>query len=686
MSGKRPPESPLKELPLPKKPKDTSENMEDAFKQLLEGQKRISEEIRCNEEKHRLHERQTDIAKANLFNVAQQLREVFNSQTDVIEAVDFNSEDIRDLKREVRENVDTIRKNEAEYNDLRLMINRINERLNAIEKRQLELCGDIKAKSVVINGLRENKEEDTRLITLNFLQAIDEHVTNNDFDSCYRVGSQEGTDATHPQSRSIIVTFYSLEKKKALMTAKNNLKSHPVYGKTYMNDDLPPETRQLREDIRQISKYAEEKGYTSRITGNKLIVDGTSYDSSELELLPNDILPERVKTRRRGNGIAFQGHTSCFSNFFPCRFTYDGVEYTSSVQAFHHRKALAVERDVNAHTIMQMSIAKKIKQYGDKMPTSTKWEAEKVNVLEDIVYHKFAQSPAIRNKLCDTMDLPLYEATTNQFWGCGLKMNARQWSTGIYPGRNIMGQILMRVRTRMQDSRARSNHAVPSSTVSTASLSHSPIRAAPLSAATDQLAADSVARPNTQIAPTGSDDIAKVGGKELLTSTPTAAQPVLSTVNEEPLDGNMSNDESSMDTEHFTSKLESSTCSSSSHIGDLTTNGELDSAKIRSWKLPRVKKFHNRTLFSTNRQVNRKDRAPYNVNERCKQKDPISAERSTQQSTPAKRGRQNRSFVNSSYKKDLTTMGYDTESQYIKSIEHYNQENVTSRKSNTNKR
>lgn len=239
-----------------------------------------------------------------------------------------------------------------------------------------------------------------------------------------------------------------------------------------MNDDLPPETRQLREDKRQISKYAEEKGYTSKVSGSKLIVDGVSYESSELELLPKDILPERVKTRRRGNG-----HTACFSNFYPCRFSYEGVEYTSSEQAFQHRKAVETSRDANAHAIMQMTIAKKIKLYGDKMPTSSKWEANKVNILEDIIYHKFAQLPTFRNKLCDTMDLPLYEATTNQFWSCGLKMNARQWSTGIYPGRNIMG--LMRVRSRMQDSRARLNHSQgETATIATATSSFIPQRAA----------------------------------------------------------------------------------------------------------------------------------------------------------------------------------------------------------------
>lgn len=121
-----------------------------------------------------------------------------------------------------------------------------------MKKGNLSLEGTSKP-SVVINGMAENKGENIRITTLNFLKAIDVNVMDGDFDTCYRVGAQDNaTDVKHP--RSIIVTFYSLEKKKALMGAKNNLKGHLSYNKVYMNDDLPPETRQIRDDIRQISK------------------------------------------------------------------------------------------------------------------------------------------------------------------------------------------------------------------------------------------------------------------------------------------------------------------------------------------------------------------------------------------------------------------------------------------------
>lgn len=133
------------------------------------------------------------------------------------------------------------------------------------------------------------------------------------------------------------------------------------------------------------------------------------------------------------------------------------------MQAFQHRKALTLERDANAHTIVKMSIPKEIKHYGDKMPTAQKWESVIVNIMEDIVFQKFAQTPNLRNKLYNTLQLPLYESTTNKFWGCGLKLNSRLWSSGNFPGLNLMGQILMRVHARLQDTRPSAAAASPSS-------------------------------------------------------------------------------------------------------------------------------------------------------------------------------------------------------------------------------
>lgn len=128
------------------------------------------------------------------------------------------------------------------------------------------------------------------------------------------------------------------------------------------------------------------------------------------------------------------------------------MKFNSSEQAFQHAKAIACKREDTAHDILQLSDPKDIKQKGDKIhPTTKEWESGKVSKMEEIIYHKFAQNKDLGRKLCDTGTLPLYESTANQFWGCGLRLNSKQWFTGIYPGKNIMGQLLMKIRTRLME-------------------------------------------------------------------------------------------------------------------------------------------------------------------------------------------------------------------------------------------
>lgn len=56
--------------------------------------------------------------------------------------------------------------------------------------------------------------------------------------------------------------------------------------------------------------------------------------------------------------------------------------------------------------------------------------------MKSIVYSKFAQNDDIKMKLIKTNDMPLYECTSNRWWGAGLKIDAPEWETGNCPGQN----------------------------------------------------------------------------------------------------------------------------------------------------------------------------------------------------------------------------------------------------------
>lgn len=60
------------------------------LQRLLEGQEKIASELRGSLEKQRDMERNAEAAKANLFTLTCKVSEVFSTQVEVIDAVDFS--------------------------------------------------------------------------------------------------------------------------------------------------------------------------------------------------------------------------------------------------------------------------------------------------------------------------------------------------------------------------------------------------------------------------------------------------------------------------------------------------------------------------------------------------------------------------------------------------------------------
>ena len=71
------------------------------------------------------------------------------------------------------------------------------------------------------------------------------------------------------------------------------------------------------------------------------------------------------------------------------------------------------------------------------------WESVKVSVMTEAVRAKFTQYDDIRATLLSTGDARIVEHTENDdYWGDG----------GDGSGKNMLGQILMRIRTEFQES------------------------------------------------------------------------------------------------------------------------------------------------------------------------------------------------------------------------------------------
>lgn len=131
-----------------------------------------------------------------------------------------------------------------------------------------------------------------------------------------------------------------------------------------------------------------------------------------------------------------------FSNFAPYPINLAGKRWPTSEHYFQAQKfkdPAAREKIRKAKTPM---IAARMGR-DRSTPLRRDWESVKVGVMTEAVLAKFTQHDDLRELLLATGDALLIEHTDNDsYWGDG----------GDGSGKNMLGQVLMRVRERLRGS------------------------------------------------------------------------------------------------------------------------------------------------------------------------------------------------------------------------------------------
>ena len=135
---------------------------------------------------------------------------------------------------------------------------------------------------------------------------------------------------------------------------------------------------------------------------------------------------------------SFRGPTFFLSNYYEAPVIFEGIRYGSSEAAFQAQKRANYE-DRKAFANMTPDESKKAGRSGELRPD---WEDVKVDLMKQIVYHKFMQNPALAVRLLETGDEELVEGNT---WG------DRIWGKVDGEGQNLLGKILMEVREEIRN-------------------------------------------------------------------------------------------------------------------------------------------------------------------------------------------------------------------------------------------
>jgi ribA/ribD-fused uncharacterized protein len=147
-------------------------------------------------------------------------------------------------------------------------------------------------------------------------------------------------------------------------------------------------------------------------------------------------------------------HEPCgyLGNWYPSPFTTNNIKFSNNEQYFMWRKQQLFD---STNTVLEAQILsatnpKVMKDLGRLVKNfdQTTWDQHKYAIMKAGIYEKFTQNPDLKQKLLDTKDIILVEASPfDKVWGIGL--NVTDAKIKPWKGENLLGKALMDIRSSL---------------------------------------------------------------------------------------------------------------------------------------------------------------------------------------------------------------------------------------------
>ena len=138
------------------------------------------------------------------------------------------------------------------------------------------------------------------------------------------------------------------------------------------------------------------------------------------------------------------------SNWYPSKFSINGIGYSSMEQYMMYSKAVCFKDDKVAKQILATEDCAKIKDFGRNVTgyDENMWNGVRQIIVYEGLLAKFSQNVALQKQLKETGKAVLAEcAVKDRIWGIGLSMNdPNRFDRDRWQGQNLLGYTLMMVR------------------------------------------------------------------------------------------------------------------------------------------------------------------------------------------------------------------------------------------------
>ena len=139
----------------------------------------------------------------------------------------------------------------------------------------------------------------------------------------------------------------------------------------------------------------------------------------------------------------FDGQYAFLSNFHLTPLVYRNMRFTSSEAAFQSQKTTDPE-EMQKYCDLAPGASKR---KGREVKLRDNWDIIKDQIMYEVCYAKFSQNPNLMMQLLDTGDEELVEGNTwhDNTWGNCVCQKCQD-----IPGRNMLGMLLMELRTEIK--------------------------------------------------------------------------------------------------------------------------------------------------------------------------------------------------------------------------------------------